>query len=61
MSSLLNLLTPSRSIFNCFPIFNSIPNMTQPAKTAEEANKAHYDEFAVNYENLPDVFRLGSQ
>ena len=28
---------------------------------AEEANKAHYDEHAVNYENLPDVFRLGSQ
>ncbi|KAI4294224.1 S-adenosyl-L-methionine-dependent methyltransferase [Schizophyllum commune Loenen D] len=35
--------------------------MSQPARTAEEANKAHYDEFAVNYENLPDVFRLGSQ
>ncbi|KAL1696180.1 S-adenosyl-L-methionine-dependent methyltransferase [Schizophyllum commune] len=35
--------------------------MSQPARTAEEANKAHYDEHAVNYENLPDVFRLGSQ
>ena len=62
MSSLLNLLTLSRrAIFNRFPIFNSIPIMSQPARTAEEANKAHYDEHAVNYENLPDVFRLGSQ
>ncbi|KAI5889755.1 uncharacterized protein SCHCODRAFT_02635527, partial [Schizophyllum commune H4-8] len=27
--------------------------MSQPTRTAEEANKAHYDEYAVNYENLP--------
>ncbi|KAL1748604.1 S-adenosyl-L-methionine-dependent methyltransferase [Schizophyllum fasciatum] len=34
--------------------------MSQPARTAEEANKAHYDENAASYENIPDVLKLGS-